>query len=114
MKHEHSDFSAEERPSKSQRKRDVEALQEVGEQLAGLSERVLAGLPLDEKLRDALLAVRQIHQRGARKRQLQYVGKLMRHMDEDTLAAALVCLREAQMAVPQQVVAVAKVKPDTA
>lgn len=114
MNHLSPPSQEEDRPSKSQRKRDVEALQVVGEQLAQLPERVLSNLSLDEKLYDTLMAVRHITQRGARKRQLQYVGKLMRHVDEETLAAILNCLREAQMAVPLDVVPVVKVKPDDA
>jgi ribosome-associated protein len=78
-----------ERPSKSQRKREMHQLQELGAQLALLSPERLARLPISERLQDALEALRPIRSREARRRQLQYVGRVMRREDEEAIAAAL-------------------------
>lgn len=67
--------------SKSQRKREMHALQDLGEQLVKLSKEQFEKITLPDKLRDAIVEARHIHQHGARKRQLQYIGKLMRELD---------------------------------
>ncbi len=77
------------RPSKSQRKREALALQALGETLVGLKPPQLGKLPLPDELREAVLAARQMPQRGARKRQLQYIGRLMREIDPEPIRAAL-------------------------
>jgi ribosome-associated protein len=79
------------RPSKSQRKRDAQALQALGVQLVALSSGRLAQLALPDALREAVLAAQSMRQHGARTRQMQYIGKLMRQLDP----AALRTLREA-------------------
>lgn len=68
-------------PSKSQRKRDMDALQDIGEELTQLNEQQLAGIELPENLRDAVLEARAMKRNEARRRQMQYVGKLMRQVD---------------------------------
>lgn len=82
---EPEDASRERTPSKSQQKRDMHALQDLGETLVGLDARRFADLAaeigLPERLIDAIAAARGITAWGARKRQLQYVGKLMREQD---------------------------------
>jgi len=75
--------------SKTQRKRDMHALQQLGEELVGLTEAQLARLELPEKLLDAVLLAKQIHKFGALRRQLQYVGRLMRGVDSAAIAAQL-------------------------
>jgi ribosome-associated protein len=80
------------KPSKTQRKRQATAVQQLGEHLVGLTPHQLTKLPLTSKLRDAVLAAQTISQRGARKRQLQYIGKLMRHVDPEPIQAALAAL----------------------
>ena len=77
------------KPSKSQRKREALALQDLGETLVTLKPAQLDKMPLPEKLREAVLAARQMNQRGARKRQLQYIGRLMREIDPEPIRAAL-------------------------
>ena len=78
-------------PSKSQRKRDAHAAQKLGQRLVAMREQELQGLPLDETLLDALAEARRLTSHGARARQFQYIGKLMREADvagiEATLAA---------------------------
>jgi ribosome-associated protein len=76
-------------PSKSQLKRESSALQVLGTELTGLSATQLAAIPLPEKLRDAVEMARNISAHGARRRQLQYIGKLMRDIDAEPIRDAL-------------------------
>ena len=81
------------KPSKSARKREYLALQKLGEELLTLRESDLEGIELDEDLREAVLEARRIRSRGALRRQKQYIGKLMRHVDPEPLRAALARVR---------------------
>jgi ribosome-associated protein len=85
-------------PSKSQRKRDAHAAQKLGERLVDMRESDLADLPLEESLREAIAAARRITSRGARARQLQYIGKLMRAADMGAIEAALAAREDAHRA----------------
>ena len=76
-------------PSKTALKREHTALQELGERMIGLEEEVLAGLPVDERLRDAISAAGSMSSRGALRRQKQLIGKLMRNADADAIRRAL-------------------------
>lgn len=76
-------------PSKSQLKRDMQALQDLGERLVALPQARLDRVELPAALRDAVLEARRISARGGRKRQLQYIGKLMRHVDAAPIEAAI-------------------------
>jgi ribosome-associated protein len=90
---EQSEFDG---PSKSQRKRDADALQALGVALLDLPPADLEALPLPEKLRDALELLRRITSRGAQVRQKQYIGKLMRKIDIEPIGAAIERQRIAQ------------------
>lgn len=79
--HSETDLTPDDEKSKSQSKREMTALQELGEVLVNLSAHELERIALPEKLQDAVMAARSITQRGARKRQLQYVGRIMRDVD---------------------------------
>jgi ribosome-associated protein len=79
----------DERPSKTQRKKEVAALQRLGERLVALNAGQLAAVPLPEELRDAVLEAQRIRSREGRRRQLQYIGKLMRSVDPAPIAAVL-------------------------
>ena len=81
------------KPSKSARKREYLALQKLGEELITLKLNELEALPLDENLLEAVMEARQIKAHGALRRQKQYIGKLMRHIDPQPLIAALAKLR---------------------
>lgn len=70
-----------ERKSKSQLKRDMHALQSLGETLVKLPLEQFNKIDLPENLHDAVIEARRIQHRGAHKRQLQYIGKLMREVD---------------------------------
>ncbi len=82
------DFFDEQPPSKSQRKREAHALQALGENLVALREGQLDRIPLPADLHAAILEARRLHQRGARKRQMQYIGKLMRQLDDPAAVQA--------------------------
>jgi len=76
--------------SKSQLKRDSKALQDLGRQLAGYSPTQLAGIPLDEPIRDAIALAQKLHnKRGAQKRQFQFLGKLLRGVDVEPILEAV-------------------------
>ncbi len=77
------------KPSKTARKREQIALQKLGEQLIGLSDAELAEMPIDDPLRDALRAAREMRSHGALRRQKQLIGKLMRGVDADALQSCL-------------------------
>lgn len=80
-------------PSKSARKRQMTALQSLGEALTTLSDRQLQKIPLDdERLALAVREARGIRQHSARRRQLQYIGKLMRNVDVAPVAEAFAAL----------------------
>lgn len=79
-------FQESAKPSKTQRKRASHDLQHLGEELVALSEARLAELELPERLREAVMEARRISKFGALRRQLQYVGKLMRSGDVDVAA----------------------------
>lgn len=75
--------------SKTQRKRDVEALQTLGEELVALSHQRLRQLALPERLFDAIGEAQRIKAHEGRRRQLQYIGRLMREVDAEPIAAQL-------------------------
>ncbi|MDY0331615.1 MAG: ribosome biogenesis factor YjgA [Thiomonas sp.] len=76
-------------PSKSQVKRDMLALQELGERLIALPAHIIRQADLPEALRDAVLEAQRITAHGGRKRQTQYVGKLMRTVDAAAVRAII-------------------------
>ena len=65
----------------------MHALQHLGEALVALDPKRLAELPLPERLADAVLAARGIRAHEGRRRQMQYIGKLMREVDPAPAAA---------------------------
>ena len=81
------------KPSKSARKREYIALQQLGEELLTLKKPDLLGMQLDDELLDAVLEARRIKAHGALRRQKQYIGKLMRDIDPAPIRAALARLR---------------------
>jgi ribosome-associated protein len=73
--------------SKSRRKRESHALQDLGEALVDLPAEQLARIDLPEKLLGAVLEARNISKHEARRRQMQYIGKLMRSIDAGPIRA---------------------------
>jgi ribosome-associated protein len=86
---EYDDIDDIEEISKSQRKRDLQALKELGIKLLEFSDDSLRQLELPEKLLDALRTAKKISSNSARKRQLQYIGKLMKEIDAEPVYAAV-------------------------
>jgi ribosome-associated protein len=78
-------------PSKTRRKHAMHALQDLGVALVALDPKRLASLDLPETLVDAIALARKVTRHEARRRQMQYIGRLMRDIDpapiHDALAA---------------------------
>lgn len=81
------DTYQEDRPSKSQRKRDMTELQKLGQQLADAPESRVARMSLPENLKTAIAECRKIKSHEGRRRQLQFIGKIMRGLDGEDVAA---------------------------
>lgn len=79
----------DEKPSKSALKREMTALQDMGAELVALSTDQLKKIDLPDDLREAVRDAQRFTQHGARRRQLQYIGKLMRGLDPAPIQAAL-------------------------
>lgn len=76
-------------PSKSQVKRECDALQKLGEELIALKADELNKLSLPENLNEAVQTARRLQARGGLKRQRQYIGKIMRQIDHAAIAQQL-------------------------
>ncbi len=81
------DFSEEK--SKTQVKRELHALQDLGERLTTLKPDLIAKLPLTDALQKALADAPKHKANIARKRHLQYIGKLMRDADVEAITALI-------------------------
>jgi ribosome-associated protein len=81
------------RPSKTQVKQAMHELQALGEELVDLSRDQLKRMNLDEDLLEAVLEYQRIGKFEARRRQLQYIGKLMRGLDPEPIREALAHVR---------------------
>ncbi|MFG6466801.1 ribosome biogenesis factor YjgA [Roseateles sp. BYS87W] len=96
MQDQLQDFEDEDgfdRPSKSQMKRDMTALQKLGEDLLALPESRWEPLALPEILYDALKAAKKITNFEGRRRQMQYIGKLMRKIDPEPVREAVAAFK---------------------
>ncbi|MEO3713420.1 ribosome biogenesis factor YjgA [Roseateles flavus] len=92
MHHSYDDTGADDdfsRPSKSQLKRDMHDLQSLGEDLLTLPASRLEPLNLPEILLDAIKAAKKITNFEGRRRQMQYIGKLMRKIDAEPVRQAV-------------------------
>jgi ribosome-associated protein len=74
------------RPSKSELKRQSNELQKLGEQLIDAPRDRVKRVQMPEEVRDAILMCQTITNHEGRRRQLQYVGKMMRTLDEEEVA----------------------------
>ena len=83
-------------PSKTRRKDDMHGLQDLGLALLDLPPAQFARIPMDERLRAAFDALARIKSHGARRRQGQYIGKLLRDVDNSPFEAALAAWTHAQ------------------
>ncbi|MES2150797.1 MAG: ribosome biogenesis factor YjgA [Pseudomonadota bacterium] len=82
-----SEFEQEyERPSKSELKRQMTVLQKLGEELVAEARDRVKRVPMPEDVRDAILECQTITNHEGRRRQMQFVGKKMRTLDEEEVA----------------------------
>jgi ribosome-associated protein len=82
-----SEFEQEyERPSKSELKRKMSELQKLGEELVAEARDRVKRVPMPEDVRDAILECQSITNHEGRRRQMQFVGKKMRTLDEEEVA----------------------------
>jgi ribosome-associated protein len=86
------DYAPDDRPeppSKTKRKQEMHALQDIGEELVGLNKDRLAQLNLPDNLLAAIVEARRMTRHEPRRRQMQYLGKLMRTVDAEPIQAKL-------------------------
>lgn len=82
-----NDSDDEQEKSKSQLKREVQALYDLGVQLSKLPPKILARIPMSDELRDAITTAANTKSNSAHKRQLLYVGKVLRNSDIEEIHA---------------------------
>jgi ribosome-associated protein len=75
--------------SKTKRKQEMTELQKLGAKLVELPESQLEAMPMDDALRSAVLDARRIKSHEAKRRQMQYIGRLMRDVDPAPLRERL-------------------------
>jgi ribosome-associated protein len=80
------------RPSKTQLKKVSHDLQDLGEAVVALPDDRLDGLPIDESLRDAIREYKRTRTHEGKRRQMQYIGKLMRRADPEPLREAVAAM----------------------
>jgi ribosome-associated protein len=83
----------DETPSKTRRKKEMHALQSLGAQLVELSAAHLEHMALPEGLAHAVREARSLASREARRRQVQYIGRLMRALDPAPIRAQLAAVQ---------------------
>lgn len=76
-------------PSKTKIKKQMHELRDLGKELTELGKDQIAQLDIPENLRDAIREMKNINKFGAQRRQMQYIGKLMRSVDTAPIQAAL-------------------------
>jgi ribosome-associated protein len=84
---EPDEVEAEEGRGRSARKRASHELTRLGEQLLTLRPQQVAALTLPERLEEAVAEARRLTSFGAKRRQALFIGKLMRNLDEESVAA---------------------------
>jgi ribosome-associated protein len=79
--------------SKTRRKKEMAALQDVGAELVGLPAETLARIRMPERLREAVEDARRITAHEGRRRQVQYIGRLMRELDSAPIVEQLAAIK---------------------
>jgi ribosome-associated protein len=79
--------------SKTRRKKEMSGLQDVGAELVALSAEQLARIRMPEALREAVEDARRFTRHEARRRQIQYIGRLMRDIDAAPIVEQLAALK---------------------
>ncbi len=83
--------------SRTQKKNEDRALQRLGEQLVALPFSQIEAMELPDELLTAIELARKIRSRSARRRQIQYIGALMRHIDPQPIETALERIRSGNL-----------------
>ena len=83
--------------SRTQLKKEDKALQKLGESLVALPADQLGAMDMPDELREAIDLARTISSRGARRRQLKYIGKIMREIDCDPIRESLHNIRQGDL-----------------
>jgi ribosome-associated protein len=83
--------------SRTRRKNEDKALQRLGEELVALPFSQLETMGLPDELLIAIELARRIRSHGARRRQIQYIGVLMRHIDPQPIETALDRIRSGNL-----------------
>lgn len=102
MNQDDFDIDIDNRPSRSQLKRDAEALQDLGLALVELPQAKLDRIELPEQLREAIDLARRITAHGGKRRQMQFIGKLMRKLDAEPIRAQLEAMQQADRRAAQR------------
>ena len=84
---------ASERPSKTRLKKASHDLQDLGEALVAMPDGRLVDLPMDESLLEAIREFKRTRTHEGRRRQMQYIGKLMRRADPEPLREAVAAMQ---------------------
>lgn len=90
---ESDDGSGYDRPSKTQLKKDSHELQALGEALVALPDNRIVDLPIAERLRDAVAEYKRTKSFEGKRRQMQYIGKLMRKDDVEPIREAVAAMQ---------------------
>ena len=104
--------SKAEKPSKSARKREIAALQELAEQMVALSDSELQRLGVDESLRLEIQQVRSIRPSGARNRQLKHCVKYLDSQDLSAVRAYLADQHSQRIAANRQLHEIERWRPE--
>lgn len=94
MKKEKNSVAWEDSPSRSMKKRESTALQKLGQELAALPMGTLQSFSIPEDLKEAIADWQKMKDHEAKRRQMQYIGRLMRENDVRELAAQYAAWKE--------------------
>lgn len=83
--------------SRTQKKKEDQALQRLGEQLVALQPSLLERMDLPDELIENIHFARKIKSHGARRRQIRHIGALLRHMDTQPMETALERIRSGNL-----------------
>ncbi|WP_073272550.1 ribosome biogenesis factor YjgA [Microbulbifer donghaiensis] len=92
--YEHDDYEDDLPKSKTRVKQEMHELQELGKQLTELSKAQLQEVPLEADMREAIDTLHRIKSNEARRRQMQYIGRLMRSADSEAIEEVLQRFKE--------------------
>jgi ribosome-associated protein len=83
--------------SRTQKKKEDQALQRLGEQLVALQPSLLESMALPDELLENIKFARKIKSHGARRRQIRHIGAVLRHMDPQPIETALAHIRSGNL-----------------